>query len=147
MHSFARTAAAAFLFIAGAQASAEAQAGPKADRNRLTSDEIRARPVSTVHELIRSKRPSWLSVRGSATFRTQTVQDPFNATQKGVTVGVQPMIMVYVDGIRRGSQEVLRTMSTEDVEFIERLDAPSATQRFGTGHEHGAIVIRRRSVN
>jgi hypothetical protein len=64
-----------------------------------------------------------------------------------MTVGVQPMIIVYVDDVPRGSHDVLRSMSTDDVESIERLDAASATQRFGTGHEHGAIVIRRRSAN
>jgi hypothetical protein len=145
MHSFARTAVAVSLAVAGLQATAEAQARPKADRNRLTSEEIRARPVTTVHELIRSRRPSWLSVRGSATFETRTVQDPYSATRKPMTVGVEPSIIVYVDAVRHGSHEVLRSMSTEDVESIERLDAASATQRFGTGHEHGAIVIRRRT--
>lgn len=145
MHSLARTAVVAMLFLAGVQASADAQARRKGDRDRLTSEDLRARPASTVLELIRAKRPSWLSVRGSGTFRTQTVQDPYSATPQGITVGVQPTIVVYVDGIRRGSQEVLRTMSTDDVESIERLDASSATQRFGTGHEHGAIMIQRRS--
>ena len=145
MHSLARTAVALLLGLAGLQATAEAQARPKADRNRLTSEEIRARPGATVHDLIRSKRPSWLSVRGSATFETRTVQDPYSASPKPMTVGAEPQIIVYVDDVRRGSQEVLRSMSTDDVESIERLDAASATQRFGTGHEHGAIVIRRRT--
>lgn len=141
MSSFPRIAVALLLALAGAEATAEAQTRTRPDRNRITSEEIRARPVSSVHDLIRSRRPSWLSARGSATFATRTAKDDFN---KPVTVGVQPVIVIYVDDMRHGSHDVLRSMSTEDVESIERLDAMTATQRFGTGHEHGAIVIRRR---
>lgn len=145
MRSSVRNAVAVVLALAGLQATAEAQARPGTDRNRLTSEEIRARPTTTVYDLIRSKRPGWLSVRGSATFATRTVQDPFSASPKPMTVGVEPEIIVYVDDAKRGSHHVLRSMSTEEVESIERLDPPSATQRFGTGHEHGAIVIRMRA--
>ena len=147
MHSYVRTTVAVLLALAGVQATAEGQAKPKADRNKLTSEEIRARPATTVYDLIRSRRPSWLSVRGSATFETRTVQDPFSASRKPMTVPAEPTIIVYVDNVRRGSQEVLRSISTDEVESMERLDAASATQRFGTGHEHGAIVITRRSAN
>lgn len=142
MHSFVRTAVAVFLTLAGLQATAEAQAHPKSDRNQLTSEEIRARPVSSVQDLIRSRRPNWLSTRGSATLRTRAAADPFGGAP--ITVGVEPVIIVYVDNMRQGTHEILRSMSTEDVESIERLDSMTATQRFGTGHEHGAILIRRR---
>lgn len=145
IRSLVRTVAALLVGLAGLQATAEAQAKPKVDRNRLTSEEIRAWSGTTVYDLIRSKRPGWLSVRGSATFETRTVQDPYSATPKPMTVGAPSEIIVYVDDVRRGSQQALRSMSTEDVESIERLDAASATQRYGTGHEHGAIVIRRRT--
>ena len=144
MHPLARTVVAGLLALTGLQATAEAQARPKADRNKITSEEIRSRSAATVYDLIRSKRPNWLSVRGSATFETRTVRDPYGSSQP-MTVGAPPEIIVYVDDVRRGSQEVLRSMSTEEVESIERLDASSATQRFGTGHEHVAILIRRRA--
>jgi hypothetical protein len=142
MHPFIRTAVAVFLALAGLQATAEAQARPKPDRNQLTSEEIRARPVGSVYDLIRSRRSNWLSTRGSATLRTRAAADPYGGAP--VTVGVEPVIIVYVDNVRQGTHEILRSMSTEDVESIERLDSMTATQRFGTGHEHGAILIRRR---
>lgn len=143
MHSLARTAVALSLALAATQATAEAQARPRQDREQLTAEEIRARPVSSVHDLIRSRRPHWLATRGSATLRTRSAADPFGGGQ--VTLAVEPVIVVYVDNVRHGSHEILRSMSTDDVEWIERLDSINATQRFGTGHEHGAILIRRRA--
>ncbi|MEX1187391.1 MAG: hypothetical protein WEA80_12445 [Gemmatimonadaceae bacterium] len=142
MHSFTRTVVAVFLALAGLQATAEAQDSRKSDRNQLTSEEIRARPVGSVYDLIRSRRSNWLSTRGSATLRTRAAADPLGGTP--VTVGIEPVIIVYVDNVRQGTHEILRSMSTDDVESIERLDSMNATQRFGTGHEHGAILIRRR---
>ena len=143
MHPFIRTAVAVSLALTGLQASAEAQDSRKSDRNQLTSEEIRARPVGTVYDLIRSRRSHWLSTRGSATLRTRSAADPYGGPP--VAVAVEPVIIVYVDNVRQGTHELLRSISTEDVESIERLDSMSATQRFGTGHEHGAILIRRRA--
>lgn len=54
-------------------------------------------------------------------------------------------IAVYFDDVKTGSQDVLRSLSTNAVESIEYLDAASATQRFGTNHEYRAILIRRRA--
>lgn len=141
MISWARTAVVILLGLAVVGATAEAQTRTRPDRSRLSSEEIRARPVSSVNDLIKSLRPGWLSARGSATLRTGTAKDDFG---NAAVVGVQPVIVIYVDNMRHGAHDVLRSMSTEDVDSIERLDAMSATQRFGTGHEHGAIVIRRR---
>lgn len=145
MNVFARTTVALLLALAGAQATADAQAAkPRQvqDRNRISSEEIRSRPVTSLNDLIKSRRPHWLSTRGSATLQTRTQPDPFGGAP--MTVGVQPAIMIYVDNVRHGSHEVLRSMSTDEVDSMEYLDAATATQQFGTGHEHGAIVIRRR---
>ncbi|MCR4339874.1 MAG: hypothetical protein NUW01_08320 [Gemmatimonadaceae bacterium] len=144
MRSLARTAVAVLLALAGVQATAEAQtrAKPVQDRNRIDAEEIRARPVTSLNDLIKSRRPHWLSTRGSATLRTRTAADPFGGP--ALNVGVEPAIIVYVDNVRHGSHEVLRSMSTDDVDSLEYLDAMTATQRFGTGHEYGAILIRRR---
>ena len=57
---------------------------------------------------------------------------------------VEPEIAVYVDEVRNGNQEVLRSMSLHAVDSIEYLNASSATQRFGTNHVHGAILVRRK---
>ena len=139
----ARSVVFLLLALVSVQSSAEAQSRATSDRNKLTSEEIRARPASSVHDLIKAKRANWLSVRGSASFGTRASVDPWGG--KPMSVPVEPVIVVYVDEIKLGSAEILRSMSTEDVESIERLDAASATQRFGTGHDHGAILIKRRT--
>lgn len=144
MSSFPRTAVTLLLALAGVQATADAQSRtkPRQDRDRISAEELRARPGTTISDLIKSRRPHWLSVRGSATFETRSAIDP--ETGKPAMFGVMPVIVVYVDNARHRSHDILRTIFTDDVESLERLDAMAATQRFGTGHEHGAIVIRRR---
>jgi hypothetical protein len=143
MNSLTRTTIATLVALVSLQATAEAQSGTRRprDRNVLTAEEIRTASVSTVHELLRSKRPRWLSVRGSSTLRTVAGKDIMG---KPTVFPAEAEIAVYFDGVKAGSQEILRTMSTNAVESIEYLDAASATQRFGTNHEHGAILIRRR---
>lgn len=144
MQSTVRTTLAVLLALAGLQATAEAQAKPKqlGDRNRVNVEELRAAPATTVYEFVRARRAHWLSTRGQATLATRAMTD-FTTGERAV-VGVAPEVAVYVDGTKHGSQDVLRSMSTDDVDSMEYLDSSSATQRFGTGHAHGAIVIRRR---
>jgi hypothetical protein len=40
--------------------------------------------------------------------------------------------------------DMLEQIVASDVKQIEWLSASDATQRFGTGHPHGAILITRR---
>lgn len=143
MSSLTRTALVLLVMLFGAQATAEAQSTSKRtrDRNMLTAEEIEGSTAATVHQLIQQKRPHWLSTRGTATLRIQTRTDmagqPFERA-------VDPEIIVYVDEVRNGNQEVLRSMPLEAVDSIEYLNAASATQRFGTNHPHGAILVRRK---
>ncbi len=143
MRSFGLTTVAVLLALAGVQATAEAQGGTKRarDRNVLTAEEISEASASTVYELVRSKRPRWLSVRGSSTLRTSAGIDNLG---QPMLYPAEAEIAVYIDDVKHGSQESLRSMSTNTVETIQYLDAASATQRFGTNHEYGAILIRLR---
>lgn len=145
MKLFARTTVALLLALAGASVTAEAQdkkKKPAYDRNKLTAEEIRAAPATSTYQLIRSRRGNWLSVRGQASMQTVSGTDPY--TGGSMKVGAPAEIVVYIDNVKYGSQESLRSLSTEDVDSIEYLNATSATQRFGTGHAYGAILIRRR---
>lgn len=147
MRSVVRTALALLLAIVGIQASAEAQQKPKAalqDRNRLSTDEIRAHTPGTVYQLIRARRPHWLSVRGQTTLQTRSAM---NSVGEATTEGLAPEIVVYVDNAKFGSQDALRSIHSDEVDSIEYLNSNAATQRFGTGHAYGAIVIRRRVAN
>jgi hypothetical protein len=48
---------------------------------------------------------------------------------------------VYVDGIRFGLVEQLRDIPAGTVREIRLLNAVEATNRFGTGHSSGALVV------
>lgn len=143
MNSLTRSTIVTLVALVSLQATAEAQSGTKRarDRNVLTAEEISEASASTVYELVRSKRPRWLSVRGSSTLRTAAGRDNLG---QPMTYPAEAEIAVYVDDVKYGSQETLRSMSTNTVETIQYLDAASATQRFGTNHEYGAILIRFR---
>ncbi len=98
-------------------------------RNRtiLTLEEIRESRTgeSTAFELIQKMRPEYLRSRGASSLRDTT---PATA-------------VVYVDDIRYGELESLRTMSADQVFQIRYLSASDATTRFGTDHLGGAILI------
>jgi len=108
-------------------------AGDAAERSRrgpITSADVEASMLSgNAYELVQSMRPEWLTLRGSQTF----------------SGGAQPGIIVYVNDQRVGGSSVaLREISVRDVRRIERLDSRVATNRFGAGHLHGAILVTTR---
>lgn len=144
------TLCAGILIIASADVSAQVQdvslqvqpeQKVRKDRNRITAEELRANDGRNLYEVVQATRPQWLRVRGSRTFRTrERVEDPTGLR----SVVPDAEIVVYVDGIRHGSQMTLRSLSAHDIIVVEFLDATSATQRWGTGHEYGAIIVTRK---
>ncbi len=98
-------------------------------RNRtiLTLEEIRESRTSesNAFDLIQKMRPEYLRSRGSSSLRSTV---PMTA-------------VVYVDDIRYGELDSLRTMSADQVYQIQYLNSSDATTRFGTDHLGGAILI------
>lgn len=94
--------------------------------DRISRAEIEEAGPRTAYELIQNLRPVWLRWRGSTSFTQETD------------------VQVYLDGTHVGEREALRTIDTHNIESIEHLDARRATNRFGTGHVNGAILIRTR---
>lgn len=92
----------------------------------ITVEEVEASNQSNAYELVRSRRPNWLSRRG-----TQSI----NLTGD---------IVVYLDATRLGGPEALRRISIHSVHSIRYFDASEATQRWGTGHGFGAIQVETR---
>ncbi|MQA89884.1 MAG: hypothetical protein GEU90_06585 [Gemmatimonas sp.] len=96
--------------------------------NVLTYEELQSVTSSnSAYEAIRLVRPQWLRSRGVSSFSGEA--DP---------------IVVYVDNVRYGEAEALQSMSLPTVESIERIDATSATQRWGTGHAGGVLAVTTR---
>lgn len=93
------------------------------DANRLTHEQVVGTHTSDAYEAIRILRPNWLRKRGS------------------MSVTQQSDIQVYLDNVQIGGPEVLRSIPANTVGGLQFLDASSATQRWGTGHVHGAILV------
>lgn len=108
-------------------APAGGEAVERARRGPITLEEIQGARVSgTAYELVQRLRPEWLVIRGR---------------QASPDEG----IVVYVNDQRVGRTAfALREVSVQDVRQIEKLDARIATNRFGPGHLHGAILVTTR---
>ncbi len=102
---------------------------PRKDPNLITEQEIASRPTLTARQVIEQLRPQFLRVRGTTTLGNAASQD---------------VIWVYLDGTRYGTLEVLNNISANEVREIRYLNPSEATNRFGTGHVQGAILITRK---
>jgi len=122
-----------FLTLLGACASSGAGGG--ANRDLITLEEIRESTATDLYHLIRSLRPRWLQTRGALTAAVVETDD-------GAALA-NPEIVVYLDGARLEGLAELEGIPTAGVTRVERLNVRDATQRFGTGHPRGAIVISR----
>ncbi len=106
--------------------------GPKtrtSSPDYVTSIEIAATPASNAYELVSRLRPRWLQTQGagslSGSVRTQVVA-------------------VYVDGVRVGAKEGLRSISASSVKTMQYYDAARAAtilHEVGSEAIAGAIVI------
>jgi hypothetical protein len=117
----------AVLIAAAMGACATAGPDPHSSAQRssavISAEEIRASTATNAYELVESLRPGWLHARG-----VQSLQ------------GEGPLA-VYLNQIRVGGPEELRSMPLTGLTSVRYLDARTATQRWGTGHPHGAIVF------
>ncbi len=112
---------------AGPARAAEEPSSPRrSNRNEITEAEIRESIHANAHALIRALRPSWLRVRGASSMK------------------MPEQIKVYQDGIPSGGLGSLSQISTAAIISIHYLDGMAATQRFGTDHGNGAILVRTR---
>jgi len=91
-----------------------------ATTNRIVQAELDQLPQMNAYLAIERLRASWLRTRS----------------------GDAPQL--YVDGARRGNVQDLQSILSTEVGTMERLSASDATNRFGTGHAGGAILVTSR---
>ncbi len=108
---------------------ATAASGGTGQRDLITAEEIARSGAPELGELIRALRPAWLHTRGPVTSLSG---------EEGVA---DVPIVVYVDNVEHGSLSDMEGMPTQGITEVRRLSPASATQRFGTGHARGAILI------
>ena len=123
-------ATAIFLALGCGSAPVSVVTGAPGHRDVLFDAEIRSGVVSgqSAYDLVEHLRPEYLRSRGTNSFRDTT---PLRA-------------IVYIDGLKYGSVEQMKTLSAERVFQVQYLSAADATTRFGMDHGGGAILITTR---
>lgn len=114
---------------AGSSTSTQAGAPSTARRSNpsvITAEELARIEVSDALQAIQRLRPQFLQTRGATSFQQSSE------------------VVVYVDGSRLGAPSALRDVTVNDIKEIRYLSATEATQRYGTGHSSGAIVVTRK---
>jgi len=116
------------LAVAAACASSGSttrQAGSTAHRGNstlVTQEEIVETRTVNVYDAIQRLRPQWFTSSQARGARSDPVQ-------------------VYLDSNRYGTIESLHGLSVGGVQEIRYLSASEATNRWGTGHTGGAILV------
>lgn len=106
--------------------SAATQSGSSSgDRNLLTRDQLLATQEADLYGAIEQLRPQWLRARGAA------------------RISGRVEVAVFVDDVRRGDVDQLRTIRLEGVERVEFFTATEATTRWGTDVAGGVIAVTR----
>ncbi len=112
------------LFSLAACAGTESQGKKRSDPNEITQEQIaEAGPRLDAYSLVQNLRPQWLRKRGRQ------------------SISSSGDIVVYVGSARLGGPDVLRQVDVQNVASMEFLSPAKATNRFGGGHEHGAIRV------
>ena len=116
------------LLLAVASCTATGNA-PGEQRSRsgsgdITRAELDGQSFLSAHNAIERLRPTWLRPRGPPSISVPS-----------------PYPVIYVDGMRRGDLDELRTIAVLDVETIQFMSASDATTRYGTDHASGAILL------
>jgi hypothetical protein len=99
------------------------------DPNVITEAELSSRSALTARQVIEQLRPQFLRVRGTTTLGNAQTSD---------------VIWVYFDGTRMGTLEVLNNIGAHEIREIRYLNPSEATNRYGTGHVQGAILVTRK---
>jgi hypothetical protein len=102
---------------------------PRKDPNVITEAELSARSALTARQVIEQLRPQFLRVRGTTTLGNAQTSD---------------VVWVYFDGTRMGTVEVLNNIGAHEIREIRYLSPSEATNRYGTGHVQGAILVTRK---
>ena len=93
------------------------------DRNVITQEQILANHFANAFDAVEALRSNWLHTRGTDSFRTPG------------------QVWVYLDNVRMGGVESLRSITTESIAFVRYFDGVAATERWGLDHGQGVIFV------
>ncbi len=98
---------------------------PQQDPRRIVNAEIVAAGATDAYEAVSRLRPLFLARRG----------------ETSILLRDQTALTVYLDEVRLGGLEMLRTVPTVVIRSIRFVDASEATLKWGPGHSGGAIQV------
>ena len=105
---------------------------PSTDPDLITEDQIVRSKATNAYDLIATISPKMFVAHGAATTRGD--QPP--------TPGRQALpVVVYVDNVKVGPIDELKTLGKVDVKEIRYLSPRVATDRWGQGHPGGVIYV------
>jgi hypothetical protein len=130
----------ALILTAGACASAGTNTGtaPKTSSTRITKAEINATSAASAYDVVSQLHPDWLRPSRSA------MTGVLGSTQTGSTALRTPLVAVYVDGVRLGGIDQLRSLTAASVMSIEYADSNrvgSVVRDIGTTVPDAAILV------
>jgi hypothetical protein len=105
--------------------TAAAPAPARRSASLITEEDIAKVSARDAHHAVQLLRPDWLRARGSATIN-----------------GAPQTVVVYLNNQRYGGPETLKQFQAMAVKELRYMSASEATNRFGTGHNSGAILVR-----
>ena len=116
------------IALAGAIGCASAASSSEARRNPtlITAEDIAAIPVTNAYDAIERLRPLFLRSRGKTSINTPNTQFP----------------TVYVDGVRYGDLNSLRSILATHVLDIRYYNGAESGARFGLQNTAGVIELR-----
>lgn len=97
---------------------------PRPQTNVLTREEMAGISLPTAYDAVERLRPRFLRPRATG----------------GGPATAYPV--VYIDGVRRGTLEVLRSVATSSVLEIRYLSAADATTRYGLDVQGGVLDVK-----
>lgn len=107
----------------------------------ITREQIESANATTAHDLVQRYRRAWLQSRGNQSMREGHTFQGGGVTGPDVQLGV-PQRLVYLNNARLGGVGTLRDIPAANIQSIEYYPPGPATQRWGTGHTHGVILVR-----
>jgi hypothetical protein len=105
--------------------SRSATGSASGSRNVITSQQIEATGRHYAYEVVQQLRPEWLRSRGATSIMNSGTGMP----------------VVFMNTVRHGNVDLLRSMTLPEIREIRYLTGPEATQLFGTGVSGGVIQV------
>lgn len=129
-----------FLLTATACATTGGAGGTstKSSSTKITKPEITASSASSAYDVVSQLHPDWLRPSKS------NLTGVLSSTQTGQTGVRQPVVLVYLDGVRMGGVDQLRSLSAAvvmSIEFVDGDRVATVVRDSGTNTPDAAIMV------